>query len=66
MAYFIWDLRRYGDEADKDFSIRITKEYGVTTIPVSVFTGHNNKKSSFRFAKRRNPEAAVERLATIS
>jgi methionine aminotransferase len=25
------------NEADKDFAIRITKEFGVATIPVSVF-----------------------------
>ena len=57
------------DEADKDFSIRITKEYGVTTIPVSVFYrgGTDNKVVRFCFAKKEETlEAAVERLATIS
>ncbi len=57
------------DEADKDFSIRITKEYGVTTIPVSVFyrAGTDNKVVRFCFAKKEETlEAAVERLATIS
>lgn len=57
------------DEADKDFSIRVTKEYGVTTIPVSVFyrAGTDNKVVRFCFAKKEETlEAAVERLATIS
>ena len=57
------------DESDKDFSIRITKEYGVTTIPVSVFYrgGTDNKVVRFCFAKKEETlEAAVERLATIS
>jgi len=57
------------DEADKDFSIRITKEYGVTTIPVSVFyrAGTDNKVVRFCFAKKEETlDAAVERLATIS
>lgn len=57
------------DEADTDFSIRITKEYGVTTIPVSVFyrAGTDNKVVRFCFAKKEETlEAAVERLATIS
>jgi len=57
------------DEADKDFSIRITKEYGVTTIPISVFyrAGTDNKVVRFCFAKKEETlEAAVERLATIS
>jgi methionine transaminase len=56
-------------EADKDFSIRITKEYGVATIPVSVFyrAGTDNKVVRFCFAKKEETlEAAVERLATIS
>jgi len=57
------------DEGDKDFSIRITKEYGVTTIPVSVFyqAGTDNKVVRFCFAKKDETlEAAVERLSTIS
>ena len=69
-SYFICGT--YGnisDEADKDFCIRITKQYGVTTIPVSVFyrAGTDNKVVRFCFAKKEETlEAAVERLATIS
>ena len=59
---------RISDEGDTDFSIRITKEYGVTAIPVSVFyrAGTDNKVVRFCFAKRNETlEAAVGRLAKI-
>lgn len=69
-SYFICGTYdQISDEPDKDFSIRITKEYGVTTIPVSVFyrAGTDNKVVRFCFAKKEETlEAAVERLATIS
>jgi len=69
-SYFICGTYDHiSDEADKDFSIRITKEYGVTTIPVSVFyrAGTDNKVVRFCFAKKEETlDAAVERLATIS
>lgn len=68
-SYFICAAyNRISDETDKDFSIRITKEYGVTTIPVSVFykSGTDNRVVRFCFAKKNETlEAAVERLAKI-
>jgi len=69
-SYFICGTYdQISDEADKDFSIRITKEYGVTTIPVSVFyrSETDNKVVRFCFAKKKATlEAAVERLISIS
>jgi len=69
-SYFICaNYDRISNESDKDFSIRITKEYGVTTIPVSVFykSETDNKVVRFCFAKKNETlEAAVERLANIS
>jgi methionine aminotransferase len=69
-SYFICGTYdNISDEGDKDFSIRITKEYGVTTIPVSVFyrAGTDNKVVRFCFSKKEETlEAAVERLAMIS
>ena len=68
-SYFI--CGRYddiSDETDKDFSIRITKEYGVATIPVSVFyrSQTDHKVVRFCFAKKEETlEAAVERLSKI-
>jgi methionine aminotransferase len=60
---------RISDEADKDLAIRITKEYGIATIPVSAFykAGTDNKVIRFCFAKKKETiDAAVERLAKVS
>ncbi len=53
---------------EKDFAIWLTKEYGVTTIPVSAFykTAVNHKVVRFCFAKNETLlDAAVERLMKI-
>lgn len=53
------------DEHDKDFCIRLTKEAGVTTIPVSAFyqSGTDNKVIRFCFGKKEDTlERAVEKL----
>ena len=69
-SYFVCaQYDRISDEGDKDFAIRITKEYGIATIPVSVFykTGTDNKVIRFCFSKKNETlELAVERLAKIS
>ena len=68
-SYFICaKYDRVSDEADRDFAIRITKEFGVATIPVSVFykSGTDNKVVRFCFSKKPETlEAAVERLTKI-
>ena len=68
-SYFICaKYDRISDEHDRDFAIRITKEFGVATIPVSVFykSGTDNKVIRFCFSKKSETlEAAVERLAKI-
>ena len=68
-SYFICaTYDRLSNEGDKEFAIRITREYGVTTIPVSVFYRGNtdNKVVRFCFAKKNETlEAAVEKLAQI-
>lgn len=57
---------RISDENDKDFSIRITKEYGVASIPVSAFykSGTDNKVVRFCFCKKEDTleEAAIRLL----
>ena len=69
-SYFICaKYDRISDEGDKDFATRITKEYGVATIPVSVFykAGTDNKVIRFCFSKKKETlESAVERLVKIS
>ena len=68
-SYFqLYKYNNISDEADKDFAIRITKEYGVATIPVSAFyqNGTDNKVIRFCFAKKNETlESAVERLIKI-
>lgn len=68
-SYFICaKYDRISDEHDRDFAIRITKEFGVATIPVSVFykSGTDNRVVRFCFSKKKETlEAAVERLSRI-
>lgn len=68
-SYFICaKYHQISDESDKEFATRITKEYGVATIPVSAFykNGTDNKVVRFCFAKKEETlENAVERLITI-
>jgi methionine transaminase len=68
-SYF--QLYRYdtiSDESENDFAIRLTKEFGVTAIPVSVFYRQeiNNKVLRFCFAKKETTlEQAADRLMKL-
>jgi methionine aminotransferase len=68
-SYFICaKYNRISDEGDKDFAERITREFGVASIPVSAFykAGTDNKVVRFCFSKKNETlEAAVERLSKI-
>ena len=68
-SYFqLYRYDRISDEPDKDFCIRITKEYGVASIPVSAFyrSGKDDRVVRFCFAKKEETlEKAAERLAKI-
>jgi len=68
-SYFIGaTYDRISNEGDKEFAIRITKEYGVATIPVSAFykDGTDNKVVRFCFSKKEETlEEAVGRLRKI-
>jgi methionine aminotransferase len=69
-SYFqLYKYDRISDESDKDFAIRITREYGVASIPVSVFyqEGKDDKVVRFCFCKKEETlEKAVERLIKIT
>jgi methionine aminotransferase len=69
-SYFqLYQYHRISTENDKDFAIRITKEYGVATIPVSSFykSGKDSKTVRFCFSKKKETlEKAAERLQRIS
>jgi methionine aminotransferase len=59
---------RISDEADKDFAIRITKEYGVACIPVSAFykMATDNKVVRFCFSKKEETlDEAANRLIKL-
>lgn len=66
-SYFVCaSYARISDEADKDFCIRLTKEAGVTTIPVSAFyqNAKDDRVIRFCFGKKQSTlESAVEKLA---
>jgi methionine transaminase len=68
-SYFICGkYGRISNEKDSEFAIRITKEYGVAVIPVSVFYKNetDNKVVRFCFCKKEETlEAAVKRLRKI-
>lgn len=63
------DYSHITDEQDTDFAVRLTKEYGVAAIPVSVFY-HNeaNKTNMLRFCFAKEVatlEAAAEKLMKV-
>jgi methionine transaminase len=68
-SYFqLYQYDRISDENDKDFAIRITKEYGVAVIPVSAFyvSGKDDRVVRFCFAKKESTlEKAAEKLIRI-
>jgi methionine transaminase len=68
-SYFVCaSYGRISDESDKDLAIRLTKEAGVATIPVSAFyhDGKDDKVLRFCFSKQnRTLQQAVEKLMKI-
>jgi methionine transaminase len=68
-SYFICaTYDKISDEKDTDLAIRLTKELGIATIPVSAFyrAGTDNKVIRFCFAKKKETlEAAVEKLRVL-
>ena len=62
-SYFqLYSYAGISDESEKDFAIRLTKEYGVATIPTSAFykEEEDNKVLRFCFSKQ---EATLEEAA---
>jgi methionine transaminase len=65
-SYFeCYSFRKISDENDKAFAIRLVKEYGVATIPVSAFYQDHTDHGVIRFCFAKKDEtlkAAAERL----
>lgn len=68
-SYFqLLEYSNLSSEKDTDYAIRLTKEYGVASIPVSVFysSNHDYKLLRFCFAKENAMlEQAIDRLLKI-
>jgi methionine aminotransferase len=66
-SYFqCYSYKGLSDETDKEFAVRLTKEYSITTIPVSAFykEGKDDKVLRFCFCKKEETlEKAVEKLS---
>lgn len=69
-SYFeCYSYADFSDEADMDLAVRLTKDYGIATIPLSAFykNSEDNKVLRFCFAKKETTlERAVEKLAGLS
>ncbi len=69
-SYFeCYSYGHFSGEGDKDLAIRLTKEFGIATIPVSAFykDGTDNKVLRFCFAKKEETlEKAVEKLVSLN
>ncbi len=65
-SYFeCYGYGHFSREPDKDFAVRLTREYGIATIPVSAFykNGDDHKVLRFCFAKKEETLAqAVQKL----
>jgi len=68
-SYFqLYSYVNISNESEKNFAIRLTKEYGVATIPTSAFYKNeiDNKTLRFCFSKKEETlERAVERLVKV-
>ena len=68
-SYFqLYSYEGISEESEKDFAIRLTKEYRVATIPVSAFykLGRDNKVLRFCFSKKEDSlEEAAGRLIKL-
>lgn len=62
------DYSRISDEDDFSFAVRLTKEHGVASIPLSVFYHSSEKSSLIRFCFAKNDETlekGAERLLKL-
>ncbi len=68
-SYFqLYSYSNITDESEKDFAVRLVKEYGVATIPTSAFykNGEDNQVLRFCFSKNESTlEEAANRLMKL-
>jgi len=68
-SYFeCYSYGHFSNETDKELAVRLTREYGIATIPVSAFykQGEDNKVLRFCFAKKEDTLVkAVQKLSHL-
>ena len=66
-TYFqLYDYSEITDENDVDFAIRLTKEFGVASIPISVFYSVPKQDKVLRFCFAKSEETLVEGARRLS
>lgn len=66
-SYF--ECYRYGhfsQETDKDLAVRLTREYGIATIPMSAFYKHGEDNKVLRFCFAKKEETLKKAVETLS
>jgi methionine aminotransferase len=64
-TYFqLLNYKKISDEKDTDFAVRLTKEFGVAAIPVSVFYNHKEENQVLRFCFAKK-DTTIEKAAKI-
>ncbi len=65
-SYFqCYSYEKITNESDMDFAIRLTKDYGVTTIPVSAFYNNQQDNHVLRFCFCKKEETLERAVATL-
>ncbi|SKA15370.1 methionine aminotransferase [Sediminibacterium ginsengisoli] len=65
-SYFeCYSYGHFSQEADKEIAIRLTKEYGIATIPVSAFYKDNTDHKVLRFCFAKKEETLAKAVAQL-
>lgn len=65
-SYFeCYSYGHFSDEPDKDLAIRLTKEFGITAIPVSAFYKNSDDNKVLRFCFAKKEETLTKAIAKL-
>lgn len=65
-SYFeCYSYAHFSDEPDKDLAIRLTREYGIATIPVSAFYKHGDDNKVLRFCFAKKEDTLVKAISGL-
>lgn len=66
-SYFeCYSYGHFSQEADKDLAVRLTREYGIATIPMSAFYKHGEDNKVLRFCFAKKEETLKKAVETLS